>query len=143
MIQLQNAQRKVRLSLGELRAFCARALDLVRAEPAGGESVLATLAEVHVVLVSDRRIAALHRQFMDIEGPTDVITFQHGEIFVSTETAARQAREFGSELEEEVRLYILHGLLHLHGYDDHAPAEAARMETTQRRLLAATRARAV
>jgi probable rRNA maturation factor len=65
-----------------------------------------------------------------------VITFQHGEIFVSTETARRQTRRFGTSLEHELRLYLVHGLLHLHGFDDKDPRSAAEMKRTQEKLLA-------
>lgn len=136
-ISLRNAQRKVRLDLAGLRCFCARALRLcleVSSAP-GGE--LDSLDEVAIVLVSDRRMAALHKQFMDIEGPTDVLTFQHGEIFVSVDTAQENAAEFGTTLVHELQLYIVHGLLHLRGFDDIAPLDARRMNSVQQRLLAA------
>ena len=99
-------------------------------------TALTELAEISVVLVSDRRMAELHRRFLQQPGPTDVITFQHGEIFVSTETARRQARRFGTSLEHELRLYIAHGLLHLHGFDDKEPAGAAEMKRAQEKLVA-------
>jgi probable rRNA maturation factor len=73
---------------------------------------------------------------MSISGPTDVITFQHGEIFVSTETAVKNARRFGTSLEHELRLYLAHGLLHLHGFDDKEPAAAAKMKRAQEKLVA-------
>ena len=87
-------------------------------------------------LVSDRRMAELHRRFLHLPGPTDVITFQHGEIFISAETARANARRFGNSLEDELRLYIAHGLLHLHGFDDKDPSDAAEMERTQKALVA-------
>ena len=90
----------------------------------------------------DPFLAELHRRFLHQSGPTDVITFQHGEIFVSTETARRQAQRFGTSLEHEVRLYIVHGLLHLHGFDDTTPRSAAEMKRTQEKLVAATKRRA-
>jgi probable rRNA maturation factor len=99
--------------------------------------VLATLHEVGVLLVSDRRMAALHQQFMNIAGPTDVLTFQHGEIFISVDTARANAKRFRTSLLHELQLYLVHGLLHLHGHDDTTPAEAKRMQTAQERLLAA------
>jgi probable rRNA maturation factor len=98
--------------------------------------VLSQLDEVSVALMSDRRIAELHHRFLNQTGPTDVITFQHGEIFVSTETARRQARAFQTSLEHELRLYIVHGLLHLRGYDDKTPAGAAEMKRLQEKLVA-------
>jgi probable rRNA maturation factor len=65
-----------------------------------------------------------------------VITFQHGEIFVSTETARRQARHFGTSREHELRLYIAHGLLHLRGFDDKTAAGAREMKCVQEKLVA-------
>jgi probable rRNA maturation factor len=81
-------------------------------------------------------MAQLHRRFLNEAGPTDVITFQHGEIVISAETARRQARAFRTSLEHELRLYIVHGLLHLRGYDDKAPAGAAEMKRLQEKLVA-------
>ena len=101
-------------------------------------SGLGNLADLSVILVSDRRMAELHRRFLHLPGPTDVITFQHGEIFVSVETARRNARRFGNSLERELCLYIAHGLLHLHGFDDKDSAGAAEMERAQEKLVAAT-----
>ncbi len=54
-------------------------------------------------------MAALHLQFMNIAGPTDVLTFQHGEIVISVETAQENAVRFGHEVEAEIRLYLVHG----------------------------------
>jgi len=72
---------------------------------------------------------------MHESGPTDVLTFQHGEIFVSVETAKRHARRFGNSLAHELRLYVVHGLLHLHGFDDRTQTEAHKMERTQEEIL--------
>lgn len=142
MITVRNAQRKLRLDVENIGAFAARALKLCEAEPALERSVLRSLDEINVVLVSDAKMAALHQQFMSIAGPTDVITFEHGEIFISTETAQRQAREFGSSLAEEIKLYIVHGLLHLHGYDDTTRPLRRAMEAAQERLVRRANARA-
>ncbi|MEY2550536.1 MAG: putative rRNA maturation factor [Verrucomicrobiota bacterium] len=98
--------------------------------------MLAEIAEVNVILVSDKRIAEIHRRFLSEPGPTDVITFQHGEIVISAETAARQARQFGTTLDHELRLYLVHGLLHLHGFDDKTAAGAAEMKRRQERVVA-------
>jgi probable rRNA maturation factor len=97
------------------------------------------LQQVFVLIVSDRRIAALHRQFLNESGPTDVITFAHGEIFISAETARRHARQFGNSLARELQLYIVHGLLHLHGFNDGNKVEARKMEIAQERILAGLR----
>jgi probable rRNA maturation factor len=81
-------------------------------------------------------MAALHKKFCGRPAPTDVLTFQHGEIVISAETAARQARIFHNNLVSEMQLYLLHGLLHLAGFDDVAPDARKRMHQMQKKLLA-------
>ena len=97
--------------------------------------MLSQLTQVSIALVSDRRIADLHQRFLNQRGPTDVITFQHGEIVISAETARRQARAFRTSLEHELGLYIVHGLLHLRGFDDKTAAGAAEMKRVQEKLV--------
>ncbi|HEY1583709.1 MAG TPA: rRNA maturation RNase YbeY [Chthoniobacterales bacterium] len=125
-------QRKVALDRGALERFAQRALPLCRQE---GNAGLTNNDEISVLLVSDRRIADLHCRFMEIAGPTDVITFQHGEIFISVETAQRQATAFQTSLGHELRLYLVHGLLHLRGFDDHEPAARRQMHAMQERIV--------
>jgi probable rRNA maturation factor len=136
-ITVLNRQRKVSVKPSALRDFAERALRECARLRSRKPSALAKLAELTVILVSDRRMSELHRRFLQQPGPTDVITFQHGEIFVSTETARRQARRFGTSLEHELRLYIAHGLLHLHGFDDKDARSSAEMKRTQEKLVAA------
>jgi len=88
-----------------------------------------------VVIIGDRQMARLHQRFSGVPGPTDVLTFHHGEIVISAETARRQARAFGSTTENELRLYILHGLLHLCGFDDASARARAAMHQVQDQLL--------
>ena len=97
---------------------------------------LTNLEEISVLLISDRRMAELHRRFMQISGSTDVMTFQHGEIFISVETARRQAKTYRSSLAQELRLYLVHALLHLYGFDDRDPDARRRMHAAQKRVLA-------
>jgi probable rRNA maturation factor len=135
-ITVRNRQRALRVNLEALRNFAHHALRACRTMPEKKNGVLAKLTEVDVILISDRRMSELHRRFLHQSGPTDVITFQHGEIFVSTETARKQARHFGNSVEQELRLYIVHGLLHLHGFDDKNPRAAAEMKRIQEKLVA-------
>jgi probable rRNA maturation factor len=134
-IIVSDRQRKVRVKLDLLREFASRALGeclkLARQKRGG----LGDLPEIIVVLVSDNRIAAIHQEFMNAPDPTDVITFQHGEIFISVETAKRQARAYRTSLEHELRLYLVHGLLHLHGYNDATEAGAAEMKRLQEGIV--------
>jgi probable rRNA maturation factor len=99
------------------------------------EAILANLKLVEVSIVSDEAIAAVHGEFMDDPTPTDVITFHHGEILISVDTATREAPAHGHALEEELLLYILHGLLHLNGYDDLTPPARDRMHRRQEEIL--------
>jgi len=108
---------------------------LCLALPREKQTELEQLPEVSILIVSDRKIAELHRKFMNESGPTDVITFQHGEIFISANMAGRNAKRFGSSLARELRLYIVHGLLHLHGFDDRDLQSARKMEAVQRKIL--------
>jgi probable rRNA maturation factor len=136
-INVQNRQRSVRLRLPWLRRLAALALEKCQEDSGDGQFALQQLAEVEVAIVSDRVIADVHVRFMKIPGPTDVITFDHGEIVVSAETAASQAAQFGHTVDQELALYIIHGLLHLNGYDDRSEGDASRMRRAQERILQA------
>jgi probable rRNA maturation factor len=105
-------------------------------------------AEISVLLVGDRRMAAVHEEWLGIPGPTDVITFDlagngppgahlAGDIIVSTETARRAARELGWPARCEVAYYVIHGLLHLSGHDDLDPVARRSMRARERVLLRA------
>ena len=135
-ITVRNLQHKVPVDVVDLEMFARKAAELCLRLPRRKKTDLAQLREISVLIVSDRKIASLHRQFMNESGPTDVITFQHGEIFVGVESARRNARRFGNAFERELRLYVVHGLLHLHGFDDRNAASARRMRVVQRKILA-------
>ncbi|MEI8235197.1 MAG: rRNA maturation RNase YbeY [Verrucomicrobiota bacterium] len=135
-ITLYNRQRKVRFALPWLRRLAAEALAAALPHRARPDAPLPRLPEVEVTFVSDAAIARVHRDFMGIPGATDVITFDHGEVIISTETALSNAARYGRPLDEELARYIVHGLLHLNGYEDKVPADFARMHQQQERILA-------
>jgi probable rRNA maturation factor len=120
-----------------LQAFSERAVKSILELRAAtdGHSPLQTAVEIEVSLVSDASIARVHADFMNIAGATDVITFHHGEILVSVDAGRARAAEFGHRVDQELALYIAHGLLHLHGYDDHVPEEAEAMRLLQEQVL--------
>lgn len=94
--------------------------------------------EVSVSLLDDVMIGEVHGQYMDDPTPTDVITFPYGEsgeILISVETAARQAEEYGVGWKREVALYLVHGILHLCGYEDTNEEGRKRMGELQEELL--------
>jgi probable rRNA maturation factor len=134
-ISIRNLQRGIKIDMAKLTEPVEKAFRLCLQLHRGQASGLAKLRAVSVLLVSDRRMTALHRQFLGQDCPTDVLTFQHGEIVVSVETAMRNARRFGKSLSRELTLYIIHGLLHLHGFDDKDPSDARKMEKAQAKML--------
>ena len=134
-ISVRNVQRKISVNIAELEIFAADAVRRCLRLQKGKQTDLRKLREIFVWLISDRRISGLHLQFLGETGPTDVITFHDGEIFISVETAQRNAREFGNSLVNEIKLNIVHGLLHLHGFDDLMPADLRRMKHAQERIL--------
>lgn len=100
---------------------------------------LASINEIEISIINPSAMARLHRHYFNIEGPTDVITFPYGEIFVCAAIAAARAQEFGNSVTDELALYVIHGLLHLAGHDDRCSSEAARMMREQERILRAVR----
>jgi probable rRNA maturation factor len=106
--------------------------------------------EVTILLADDKRLKELNRSFRGKNKATDVLSFPAyhdqqnptatediaGDLAISIDTAARQAAEFNHTLEDELRILILHGLLHLAGYDHEADSgEMAAQETTLRTRL--------
>ncbi|MGE5212058.1 MAG: rRNA maturation RNase YbeY [Nitrospirota bacterium] len=134
-ISVRNLQRKIRVNLTELQKFAGDALNRCLQLRKGKRTDLRKLNAIAVWLISDWRISRLHLRFLGESGPTDVITFHDGEIFISVEAARRNAREFGNSLMSEIKLDILHGLLHLHGFEDRKAADLRRMKTTQEKIL--------
>jgi len=122
--------------LTALEDVAQQAAALALTNAIGDDSPLACLATLEVALVDDATSACVHRDFMDIEGPTDVITFHHGEIVIGVEVSQRQAEEFGEPLPREILRYLVHGLLHLAGHEDEDPAERAVMESVQEAIVA-------
>jgi probable rRNA maturation factor len=134
-ITVKNSQRKISVNVAELEKFAGNAVQHSLQLHQRQRTDLRKLNEVFIWLISDRRMALLHRKFLGQSGPTDVLTFQHGEIFISVDTARRHARAFGNSLRRELKLYIVHGLVHLHGFDDQTPSEMHKIKAAQERIL--------
>lgn len=136
-VHVLDRQRRLAVSAAWLGGVVRRAL--------AREGV--TNAEISILIVGDRRMARLHEEWLGVPGPTDVITFDladagpagglRGDIVVSAETARRVAREVGWQPRQELAYYVVHGLLHLAGYDDHDPIDRRAMRTRERVLLRA------
>jgi probable rRNA maturation factor len=98
--------------------------------------------------VEPEEMAGVNEQFLQHEGSTDVITFDHGsssarlhgEIFICVADAMKQAREFKTTWQSEVVRYVIHALLHLRGFDDLQPARRRVMKREENRLVQAAQA---
>ena len=100
--------------------------------------------DLGIHLVSARRMGEANEMHLQHEGATDVITFDyaesgqknlHGELLVCPSVAVEQAREFGTTWESEILRYIIHGVLHLRGYDDRTTGDRRVMQREENRLL--------
>ena len=132
MIEAVNRQRKRKIDTKAWETFAARAANVI-----GHHASSVTIA-----FVSDKSIRQLNRQFRGVDKATDVLSFPAedetnlGDIAISVETAAAQAKENGLTFEGEVAQLILHGLLHLSGYDHETDSgEMNRLELRLRRKL--------
>jgi rRNA maturation RNase YbeY len=134
-ISVRNVQRKISVNLAELENFAGDAVKRCLRLQRRRQTELRKLKAIAVWLISDRRISRLHLQFFGDSSPTDVITFEGGEIFISVETARQNAHEFGNSLMSEIKLDMVHGFLHLHGFDDRTPSDRRRMQDAQEKIL--------
>ncbi len=134
-LEILNRQRCVRFNLALVRKIVAAALPDARTAIGPGDRPLERLEQVSCIVVSDRTMRTLHRRFLGDSSSTDVITFQHGEIVTCAEVALVAAAEMGTSVEKELALYLIHGLLHLNGYDDRDAEGAARMASIQQDIL--------
>ncbi|HTI69632.1 MAG TPA: rRNA maturation RNase YbeY [Candidatus Limnocylindria bacterium] len=131
-VVVRNRQRQEKINTPAAERFAAVALELMESQ-----------AEVCFHLVSAREMARLNWQFLQHEGSTDVITFDQGsapgrlrgEIFISVADAQAQAEEFGTTWQDELGRYMVHGLLHLAGYDDLQPSQRKIMKRLEERLM--------
>lgn len=141
-IAFHNSQQLLALDQDLLRERIVSVLEL--------EGISA--ATISVALVTDAVIHQVNREHLDHDYPTDVISFLYGpellgrdsageaepldgEVIVSVETAIRESARFGWQPVDELTLYLVHGVLHLCGYDDQSPADLAEMRAAECRVL--------
>ncbi len=108
--------------------------------------VMGARGEVRVKVVDDAVMAAAHQGFAGVAGTTDVLTFDLADegsqeldvdILVCADEAARQGAARGHPVERELLLYVIHGVLHCRGHDDHDPGAATKMHAEEDRILEA------
>jgi probable rRNA maturation factor len=135
-VQVQTANRQSRpVNAARLAVVVRQVLEAERAGP----------AEISLAIVDDPTIHELNRRYLDHDWPTDVLSFDlsdeggplSGEIVVSADTAAAGAERFGWSLDEELLLCVVHGALHLAGYDDRSKKKRRAMREREREHLEA------
>ncbi len=140
-LSLRNRQRVRRVDTALLRRIAVYLLE---------EQFQVPEFELALHLVSAAEMSRVNWTFLQHEGSTDVITFDHaskpatltkpsgnlhGEIFICIDDAVNQARQFRTTWQSELTRYVIHGLLHLLGHDDHKPAARRRMKLEENRMV--------
>src|SRR3954467_4000628 len=133
-VAIASPQEVVPIDRGALRQLVRAVLD--------GEGVAD--AEISLAFVDNPTIHALNKRYLRHDEPTDVLSFPlseanaarlAGELVVGAEVAKEQAAERGHDVQAELALYVIHGLLHLCGHDDHEPEQAQAMRRRERHYL--------
>ena len=129
-VMVSNRQRLLKVDARRLKQLAQRALELVGAPD----------DQLSIVLVDDKAIAKFNQQYHQTSGPTDILSFDYGggegELIISVEHVHKQANRFRATPSRELALYVVHGILHLHGQGDSTARKRARMRLAERRLLA-------
>ena len=137
-VHVHNAHPKLKLDRRALNRVI-HTLDKAAADFEGG----CPPGELSLAFLTDPALARIHADFLSDPTPTDVITFEGnaalesaGEICVSVDTAANYAAVHDRNFSEELTLYVVHGWLHLAGYDDLKPEKKRRMRAAEKRAMA-------
>lgn len=136
LIRICNSQRKFPIDTQEIESVVEKTLQLENIQT----------DEVTVHFVSKKKITELHDEFFDDPTPTDCISFPIdeadeigynvlGEIFVCPEVAREYALQHGNDAQAELKLYVIHGLLHLIGYDDIDPKDRKVMRQKEKAVI--------
>jgi probable rRNA maturation factor len=133
-IAIHSQQESVAIDFKRMREAARAVLD--------GEGVAD--AEISLAFVDNATIHALNKRYLDHDEPTDVLSFPLsdgrarklcGELVIGAEVAMVQATERGHDVQAELALYVIHGLLHLCGYDDHGATDRREMGSRERHYL--------
>jgi probable rRNA maturation factor len=138
-ITIKNLQRKINLNPTQITKIVKTILK--------HEGVKKTT--LSLVFVSNQKIKVLNKKYLKRDHATDVLAFDltdrahqkkktsevTADIFISTDSAIQNSKKYRTNLDEEIVLYVIHGILHLLGYDDHDPQKTKKMRNKERKLL--------
>lgn len=144
-ITVRNLQKKIPVSPKEIKKIILNVLLFER---------IKKRAEITVCIVEDKKIKELNRKFLGKNEATDVLAFDgsassfgsardgpsvprhiSADIVISTDTALRNAKAFRTNASKEIKLYLIHGILHLLGYDDHSPKDKKLMRDKEKKYV--------
>jgi probable rRNA maturation factor len=124
-ISITNLQRLIPIPVSKINAAAASASKKLKLKH----------KEIVIVFTGSQRMRSINKKFLGHDYVTDVITFDHGEIVICPSVAQSNAKRFKTSVDKELILYVIHGLLHLAGYDDHSPKDIAAMRAMEEKLL--------
>jgi len=124
-VAIENRTRRSRISIPKLTRLTKKILKLLQWK---GPSL-------SVILVGDTEMRKLHRKYLGEDSPTDVLAFEGGDVAVSVDQAQRAGPRFGNAWDEELLLYVCHGVLHLMGWRDSTRLAKAKMDKKQEQIL--------
>jgi len=130
-----NRQRTIAYDLSYIRRIAEAARADCLASALTPDAPLTSLEQVEVSILSDKAIGVVHGEFFQDPDPTDVITFQHGELLLGAGVVAENARQYGHAASDEAALCVIHGMLHLAGWDDLTAKDAKKMAKQQDRIF--------
>ena len=122
---ISNFQRKIPIPVPKVRTVLRSACRKLKFK----------IPELSVAFVGERRMRRLIKEYLGHDYMTDVITFGYGEIIICPAVAARNAKRYGNTLEREIILCVVHGILHLCGYDDRSAEDVKRMRRKETEIL--------
>lgn len=131
MLEVINIHSSIKVNKGRLKKFLKEKI----------KEMGVSIKEINVVLTDDEYIRRLNRDYRGVDSPTDVLSFSMGEdevwgdVYISLDTAKKQAEEQGWDLEREVRFLTIHGILHLIGYNDEDEEGYLKMMELTEKLL--------
>ena len=106
------------------------------------ESEIRRIGQISIIFCSDNYILDVNQQYLQHDYFTDIITFDYcegdrlsGDLFISVDTVRDNALEYGTEFKDELKRVIVHGILHLIGYDDHEEDDIAQMRAKENYYL--------
>ena len=106
------------------------------------ESEIKRIGDISIIFCSDNYILDINQKYLQHDYFTDIITFEYcegdklsGDLFISIDSVKENAMEYGSEFSDELNRVIVHGILHLIGYDDHTEEDIAMMRKKENYYL--------